>query len=196
MTATSGTEEKARTDLRTAHEQEDIGTTSRHLKEGRTRRQYSKTPATLGEERGLHRPTLATDPPYPWGTGCAELPDPDVLGTGTNPEGLPGTGRKGTLRSDRGEQEEEPETNGTPKEMTATSETEEKARTDLRTAHEQEDIGTTSRHLKEGRTRRQYSKTPATLGEERGLHRCVGRVKQDQMGGRNQGGKKRQGKDN
>ncbi|KAJ1135534.1 hypothetical protein NDU88_001973 [Pleurodeles waltl] len=66
MTATSETEEKARTDLRTAHEQEDIGTTRCD---------------------GL---TLASDPPYPWGTGRAELPDPEVLGTGTNPEGLLG----------------------------------------------------------------------------------------------------------
>ncbi|KAJ1151934.1 hypothetical protein NDU88_004713 [Pleurodeles waltl] len=35
-------------------------------------------------------PTLASDPPYPWGTGLAELPNPEVLKTGTNPEELPG----------------------------------------------------------------------------------------------------------
>ncbi|KAJ1116444.1 hypothetical protein NDU88_004655 [Pleurodeles waltl] len=39
-------------------------------------------------------PTLSSDPPYSWGTGRAELPDPEVLGAGTNPKELPGDGRK------------------------------------------------------------------------------------------------------
>ncbi|KAJ1100038.1 hypothetical protein NDU88_005127 [Pleurodeles waltl] len=88
------------------------------------------------------------------------------------------TGRKGTLPSDPGKKkEEEPETTGTPKETTAPLRTEKKTWMDLQTAHKQEDIEATSRHLKKGRTGRQYSKTPATLWEERVLHRCVGRVK-------------------
>ncbi|KAJ1188225.1 hypothetical protein NDU88_004988 [Pleurodeles waltl] len=88
--------EETRADQRTAPKQEDIGATSGHLKEGRTRRQYSKIPAMLWEERGLHRgsecdwQTLASDSPYTWGTGRVELPDPEVLGTGTNPEELLG----------------------------------------------------------------------------------------------------------
>ncbi|KAJ1217683.1 hypothetical protein NDU88_005275 [Pleurodeles waltl] len=130
-------------------------------------------------------PTLSSDLPYPWGTGRAELPDPEVLGQEPILKNFwVKTGRKGTLRSDPGKQVEKPGKNGTPKERTATSGTEEKTRMDPQTAQEQEDIGATSRHLKEGRTRRQYFTTTAMLWEECGLRRCVGRGKQDQRGGR------------
>ncbi|KAJ1137666.1 hypothetical protein NDU88_004064 [Pleurodeles waltl] len=37
------------------------------------------------------RPTLP-DLPYPWGTGIEEVPDPEVLWSGTNCVGLPGDG--------------------------------------------------------------------------------------------------------
>ncbi|KAJ1153211.1 hypothetical protein NDU88_005972 [Pleurodeles waltl] len=50
------------------------------------------------------RPSLSSDPSYPWGTGRAELPDPEVLRAGTNPEELPGDDRKkrdSTFRPER-----------------------------------------------------------------------------------------------
>ncbi|KAJ1201958.1 hypothetical protein NDU88_005762 [Pleurodeles waltl] len=114
-TATSGTEEKTRTDQRTAHEQEDIGPPGRHW------RQTRHTPGTPDVRRFLTRKSSGQEP---------ILRNFRVK-----------TERKGTLRSYPGKQEEEPEMNGTLKETTATSGTEEKTRTDQRTAHEQEDIG-------------------------------------------------------
>ncbi|KAJ1118633.1 hypothetical protein NDU88_006822 [Pleurodeles waltl] len=80
-------------------------------------------------------PTLTSDPPYPWCTGHAELPDPEVLG----PEPIlrnfwVTAGRKGTLRSDPREQEEEPEKNATMREKNATSGAEKEAVTDPWTA--------------------------------------------------------------
>ncbi|KAJ1200507.1 hypothetical protein NDU88_004331 [Pleurodeles waltl] len=74
-------------------------------------------------------------------------------------------GRKGTLGSDLGSQEEEPEKNTTTREKNATSGAEKEAVKDPWTLREQEDIGTTSGNPKEGRTRRQYHKPPATLSE-------------------------------
>ncbi|KAJ1191058.1 hypothetical protein NDU88_000375 [Pleurodeles waltl] len=117
-------------------------------------------------------PTLSSDPPYP-GAPAVQSFLRNFWVT---------TGRKGTLRSDLGKQEEEPEKNGTLREKKTASGAEKETVTDPRTAREQEDIGTTSSHPREGRTRRQYPKTPATLWEERGLRRCVGRVEQNKGG--------------
>ncbi|KAJ1114407.1 hypothetical protein NDU88_002645 [Pleurodeles waltl] len=99
-------------------------------------------------------------------------------------------GRKGTLRSDPRQQEEEPEKNAT-REQKTTSGAEKEAVTDPQTEQEQEEIETTSGSPREGRTWRQYPKTPTTLWEERGLRRCVDRVKQNKGGRR---GARREGK--
>ncbi|KAJ1141639.1 hypothetical protein NDU88_007967 [Pleurodeles waltl] len=67
-------------------------------------------------------PTLVSDLPYPGGTRSTKLPDPEALGTGANPEVLPGTkGQKRNVASDPGEQEdsEEPVTTGTQTETKA-----------------------------------------------------------------------------
>ncbi|KAJ1099806.1 hypothetical protein NDU88_004901 [Pleurodeles waltl] len=67
-------------------------------------------------------PTLTLDPPYPWGTGRAVLPDPEVLGQEPILRNVRVTaGRKGALHSDPREQEEEPEKNKTMREKNATS---------------------------------------------------------------------------
>ncbi|KAJ1145194.1 hypothetical protein NDU88_011485 [Pleurodeles waltl] len=116
------------------------------------------------------RPTLSSDRPYPWGTGRTALPDLEVLGQEPILRNFRVTaGRKGTLWSDLREQEEEPEKNLTTREQKTTSGAEKEAVTDLQTARELEDIGTTSGNPREGRIRRQYPKTPATLWEEHGL---------------------------
>ncbi|KAJ1164487.1 hypothetical protein NDU88_004924 [Pleurodeles waltl] len=252
--ATSGTEEKTRTDPRTAHKQEDIGATTTandseipvypmtvthqsdtpmpHINENLPPKQkeqlehliqtsldvFSKSPdrtqliqhqiRTIGDKVArqhlIESRKLHANADFLWGVNVTgqhwrqthRTPGaPDVRSfltrkasrTGPNPEALPGEdgqSRKGTLRSGPGKQEEEPETNGTPKEMTATSGTEEKTSMDPRTAHEQEDIGAISRHLKEERTRRQYSKTPAMLWEDGGLHSKPGHSKNTTVTGR------------
>ncbi|KAJ1113582.1 hypothetical protein NDU88_001824 [Pleurodeles waltl] len=88
-------------------------------------------------------PTITSDPPYPWGTGRAELPDPEVLGQEPVLRNFQVTaGRKGTVRSDPGEQEEEPEKNATTREKNTTSGAKKEVVTDMRTAREQEDIWT------------------------------------------------------
>ncbi|KAJ1213685.1 hypothetical protein NDU88_001317 [Pleurodeles waltl] len=95
----------------------------------------------------------------------------EVLGTGPNPEELPGEDgqkRDSALRPGRAGGGTRDDQNAEGDDSTIG--TEEKTRKHPRTAHEQEDTEATNRHLKEGRTRRQCSKTPATLWEERGLH--------------------------
>ncbi|KAJ1188016.1 hypothetical protein NDU88_004781 [Pleurodeles waltl] len=65
---------------------------------------------------------VASDPPYPEGTRSTELPDPDALRAGTNPEVLLGTkGKKKNAASDPRSREdsEEPETTRTPTETPA-----------------------------------------------------------------------------
>ncbi|KAJ1177246.1 hypothetical protein NDU88_002507 [Pleurodeles waltl] len=125
-------------------------------------------------------PTLSSDPPYPWGTGRAELPDPEVLGTGTNPEDLPGEDgqkRNSTLRPEAAGGRAREEQNAKGEDSNSGS-----GRNDVDGPADRARTGRHRDHQSPSERREDQEVillTPATLWEERGLRRCVGRVKQD-----------------
>ncbi|KAJ1180290.1 hypothetical protein NDU88_005512 [Pleurodeles waltl] len=117
-----------------------------------------------------------SDPPYSWGTGTVEIPDPDILSLSTNQVGLPGDGRqKQALAPSPGRKRwRRNQRRGRRRKLRRTRRRQRKGRQE-KSLHR---FGSGERgrhrdhqrhHETQRRTRRQYTRTPPTLWGARGL---------------------------